>query len=103
MFREDGYINMTKAAKHFGKKPIEFIRLPGTDEYLDALASVLKVGKSNLVVTKKGGARGTAGTWLHPKMAVMAARWLDVRLAVWCDLMIDNILKGTLSSIHSAA
>lgn len=28
MFREDGYFNMTKAAKVFGKNVNEFLRLP---------------------------------------------------------------------------
>ena len=34
------------------------------------------------------------GTWAHPKLAVFFARWLDVRFAVWCDVMIEDILKG---------
>jgi hypothetical protein len=34
------------------------------------------------------------GTWAHPKLAVFFARWLDVRFAVWCDLMVDEILRG---------
>jgi hypothetical protein len=25
---------------------------------------------------------------------VFCARWLDVRFAVWCDAMIEDILKG---------
>lgn len=36
----------------------------------------------------------TGGTWAHPKLAVFFARWLDVRFAVWCDAMIEDILKG---------
>lgn len=95
-FREDGYINMTKAAKHFGKKPIKFLELPSTGEYLEAMAEASKVRKSDLVWAKRGGAPGQSGTWCHPKLAVFFARWLDVRFAVWCDLMIDNILHGNL-------
>lgn len=98
VFREDGYINMTKAAKHFKKKPIEFLRLPSTDEYLEAMAEYLKVEKSHLAYTKRGGRKGEAGSWCHPKMAVRFAQWLDVRFAVWCDLMIDNILKGNIQT-----
>lgn len=59
-------------------------------EYLDA--------HNFLVQTKRGGKKGTAGTWCHPKLAVFFARWLDVRFAVWCDLMIDNILNGNIQT-----
>lgn len=95
VFREDGYINMTSATKHYKRKAIDFLRLPGTNDYLEALAELLKVEKSHLWITKKGR---YGGTLLHPKMAVPFARWLDVRFAVWCDLMIDNILHGNIQT-----
>jgi len=48
---------------------------------------------------KKGyHANPDVGTYLHPKLAVFFARWLDVRFAVWCDLMIDNILHGNIQT-----
>ena len=34
------------------------------------------------------------GTWGHPKLAVFFARWLDVKFAVWCDMIIDDLLRG---------
>lgn len=43
-------------------------------------------------VEKKRGRTG--GTWAHPKLAVFFARWLDVRFAVACDAMIEDILTG---------
>ena len=87
VFREDGYFNMTKAAQAFGKDVYEFLRLPGTQEYTDAL---LKTGKfPDLVQTRRGNG---GGTWAHPKLAVFFARWLDVRFAVWCDSIIEDIL-----------
>ncbi|MBI2277494.1 MAG: KilA-N domain-containing protein [Dechloromonas sp.] len=94
---------MTKAAKHYGKKPVEFLRLPGTEEYLWAIGSYLKVEYSHLVNTKRGGARGTAGTWCHPKLAVFFARWLDVRFAVWCDLMIGFARSYCVATTSSRA
>lgn len=47
-----------------------------------------------LIFTKKGGKVGTQGTWMHPKLAVLFARWLDVRFAVWCDGQIDQIIRS---------
>jgi len=84
---------MTKAAKHFGKKLSNFWRAPETGEYLLALSELPQFEAINLAPSKKGR---YGGTFCHPKMAVFFARWLDVRFAVWCDLMIDNILKGHL-------
>lgn len=94
-FSTEGWVNATEIAKRFGKKPAEWIRLPETASYLDALARHLKVGKSHLYYTTKGR---HGGTWLHPKLAVFFARWLDVDFAVWCDLHIDALLRGEVSA-----
>lgn len=114
MFREDGYINMTKAIKGFpGKRLDNFWNNDTTEEYIVALHraiagipwnssdwSALDYANAHLflVQAKRGGKKGTAGTWCHPKLAVFFARWLDVRFAVWCDLMIDNILQGNIQT-----
>lgn len=52
------------------------------------------VKKTGLVKTKTGAQSIGGGTWLHPKLAVPFARWLDVDFAVWCDLQIEAILRG---------
>lgn len=84
MFREDGYINMTKAIQHFpGKNLRHFWDTNETRLYLDALAEIS--GIPDIKVSRRGNG---GGTFCHPKLAVFFARWLDVRFAVWCDLMI---------------
>lgn len=93
VFREDGWFNMTKAAKHYGKDTYEFLRLPSTKDYLDALTGIFP-GKDLIHVQRGSGTLPGVGTWAHPKLAVFFARWLDVRFAVWCDAMIEDILKG---------
>lgn len=98
VFREDGYINMTKAARVFGKRPADLTALPSFIEYLNALSCITGISGKALVETRRGGKKGTSGTWLHPKLAVVASRWLDVQFAVWCDLMIDNILHGNIQT-----
>lgn len=79
----------TKAAQHFGKQRQHFWKSPDTLDYMDAVSKTLK---SNELVQAKAGRYG--GTWAHPKLAIFFARWLDVRFAVWCDAMIEDILKG---------
>lgn len=51
--------------------------------------------KTKLVKTKQGGVDIGGGTWLHPDLAIVFARWLDVRFAVWCDRQIKAIIHGT--------
>jgi hypothetical protein len=89
-FTEDGWFNATDAASKFGKLPNDWLRLPATQEYLAAL--VRKYGKIPYFKTKRGQ---NGGTWLHPKLGVLFARWLDIDFAVWCDEQIDNLLRGT--------
>ena len=95
-FRADGYFNMTKAAKAFGKDMQSFMRMDDTGEYISALKSN-SVSGTEYVVTKSGR---YGGTWAHPKLAIFFARWLDVRFAVWCDAMIEDILKYLVGGLE---
>jgi len=90
-FSADGWINATDIAKRFGKRPAEWLRLPETERYLAALARHLNVGFSHNLIRAQRGRNG--GTWLHPKLAVHFARWLDDDFAVWCDMQIDALLR----------
>ena len=90
-FNDEGWFNATEAAKSFNKETAQWLRLPGTVEYMAALAESIPVEITGLVATKRGQ---HGGTWLHPKLGVAFARWLDVRFAVWCDAQIDAIIRG---------
>ncbi len=94
-FDGDGWFNATTAAARFGKSPHEWLRLPSTQEYLTALSEVCgsNTGKSRIWIRVRRGNSG--GTWLHPKLAVRFAQWLDVRFAIWCDEQIEVLLRGT--------
>lgn len=96
-FNSEGWINATEAAARFGKLPHEWLRLPETTAYLEALA---KCGNIPHLVRTQRGRNG--GTWLHPKLAVAFARWLNVDFAVWCDLRIEDLLHGGGKSWNSA-
>lgn len=122
-FNGDGWIDAASAAKCFGREPTAWLRSIETLEYMSALAealfgkgvsetdleklrsmesrgraakalTLLLTKETGLVITKPG--RG-GGTWLHPKLAVGFARWLNVKFAVWCDLHIDALLRGELN------
>lgn len=93
-FSEKGWFDATAAAARYGKRPGDWLRLPDTEKYLDALCRRFEVRKSHFVKTRKGGNTSEQGTWFHPKLAVPLARWLDVDFSVWCDELIYSILHG---------
>lgn len=99
-FREDGYFNMTKAAAQFGKHLENFVRSPDTKAYVEALKQTVNFTDCEPLVAMRGGR--TPGTWAHPKLAVFFARWLDVRFAVWCDMQIDDIIRGKADVVKVA-
>lgn len=99
-FRDDGYLNATAIAAHFGKLPKDYLKTEQTQEYIVELADNLSkrrkilLDKNQLVIVKHGG--NARGTWLHPKLAIHFARWLDPKFAVWCDEQIEQIISGSL-------
>ena len=93
-FNEDGWFNATVAAAHYGKEVYEWLRLPETRRYLDALSRRHGINRENpgfWIKTRRGKA---GGTWLHPRLGVRFAQWLNVDFAVWCDEQIEGFLKG---------
>lgn len=88
-YRDDGWFNATQAAAKYGKEPAQWARLPATVEYIDALRR--KYGEITYLQTRRGK---DGGTWMHPKLGVLFARWLSVDFAVWCDEQIDDLIRG---------
>lgn len=88
-YQEDGWFNATQAAAQFGKRVDHWLDNKETKEYINALCEISNTRKSGYLRTQRGN---TGGTWLHPKLAVNFARWLDAKFAVWCDAQIDNII-----------
>lgn len=115
-FRADGYLNATQIAQSFGKRVQHYLKTERTQEYIAALAEAVFTASGNsetpksvtaenyLVITQKGGNDKSAqGTWLHPKLAVDFARWLNPKFAVWCDEQIEQILSGSHAPEQSTA
>ena len=100
-FRDDGYLNATAIAAHFGKRVPDFIKTEQNQEYINALAEHISkttkivLDRNQLVIVKHGG--NNRGTWLHPKLAIHFARWLNPKFAVWCDEQIEALLNGKVS------
>jgi hypothetical protein len=104
LFQSSGaWLNATAIAKHFLKKPETYLKTLDTQEYISALQDVLfpidnsdalksATEQNQLVKVKKGGLPENQGTWLHPKLSIHFARWLNAKFAVWCDMQIEKLL-----------
>jgi len=90
-FTEDAWLNATEVADKHKRRVIDWLKNSETQNYLAALTEILKVPKEQLLKTRRGR---YGGTWMHPRLAVAFARWLDVRFGVWCDDQIFQILSG---------
>ena len=104
-FTENGYLNATMIAKHYGKRVQNYLKSERTQDYLRALDEHLSeapktASQNSLVIVKKGNSQEfEQGTWLHPKLAIDFARWLNPRFAVWCDMQIEQMLMSSAKSL----
>lgn len=93
-FNSDGWFNATAAAEKFGKRVQHWFDNQETAAYISKLNNRIS---GDLVIAKRGK---NGGTWLHPKLAVFFARWLDLDFAIWCDEQIDIIIRGTPEQVN---
>jgi hypothetical protein len=100
-FDDSVYINATEASKLWGKSRqilSNFINdhvKPYAKKLINAgiIPSQENLDLADLVIVRKGGNDATKkGTWLHPKLAVMFARWLSIDFEIWCDQKINELL-----------
>lgn len=78
------YANATSMCKAFGKEVKNWTRLYQTQELVDELKRSSDVSH-DLIVIKQGGKATEQGTWIHEKLVLDLARWLNVKFRVWCD------------------
>ena len=85
----DGYVDATAMCQANGKRWNDYQRLDRTQEYLRALDAVTgnpATGEqAQLIQMTQGGPAHLQGTWIHPRLAVDLARWLNPAFAVWMD------------------
>lgn len=89
-FTSDGWFNATVAAATFGRRVDHWLKTQETRDYIAELCEISNSPQKGYLRTLRGNG---GGTWLHPKLAVVFARWLNVRFAVWCDDQIDRIIR----------
>lgn len=86
------YANATLMCKAFGKNPYEWMRLPNTIRYAEGLKAKRDFPVT-LTISRKGGLSG-GSTWIHEKLILKLAQWLDVDFEIWCDDRVSDFIKG---------
>ena len=96
---EDGVVmvNATAMARHFGKRPVDYLRLPSTVELLGAIVRKSHICEQKLVMTAKGSPEYGGGTWLHEDVAIDFAQWLSVDFRLWVNDRIKELLRYGMS------
>jgi phage antirepressor YoqD-like protein len=90
-------VNATQMAKPFFKVPNEFLRLPSTIEYLEALQTTTGKSRSEIVKVQNGGTN--PGTWFCQKLTISFAQWLSATFSVWVDTKIEELLTSGKTEI----
>ena len=96
IFNNDGWINATQTAKAFGKEVRAFMKSKQFKDHEKALLKYHKSDSTKLHITFKGNTQREQGTFLHPDLLIMFARWLSPDFAVWCDMEILKKSRMTL-------
>lgn len=86
-------INATEMAKPFGKRPVDYLRLPSTSELLQAIVRKSHISQNQLVTTVKGSPEHGGGTWMHEDVAIDFAQWLSVEFRLWVNDRIRELMR----------
>lgn len=100
---KDVMINATEMAKMFGKRIDVYLKTQPTKAFIDALqfppvgVNSIPLSYEQIIQTK-----GHLGTFMHRKLALDFAAWLDVNFRVWIINTIDEILFSKTEPIANA-
>ncbi len=89
------WMNATEIARKFNKHVAHWTSTASTKEYIEALKKRYRNNDNavnqNFIMVFKGG-NGIQGTWIHQKLAIRFAQWLNPDFAVWVDEQIETLL-----------
>lgn len=93
------YANATTMCKVFGKQPSDWTKNKSTQEYFKELEGSENIPRGiKLIDVVNDGYNN--GTWIHEKLILDLARWLNVRFRIWCDEQIATLLRNGSISIN---
>lgn len=95
------YANANKMASGFGgsKKLADWKRSENTKRYIEALEKHME-NSHMLIKSEKTNIEYGGGTWIHEKLILNFARYLNVEFELWCDEQIATLLREGEVSIN---
>lgn len=91
---EQGMWNATQMAKICGKQIGHWFESKGTKHYISRLSAEIGIPVSAVIQVVKGGNdKNSQGTWIHEKLVMEFARWLNVDFSIWCNTQIETLLR----------
>lgn len=69
------------------------MRTDEAQDYISAIRRKCLIEEYQLVKVVSGAPETGGGTWMHPKLAIRFAQWLDTDFCIWCDEQIESILR----------
>lgn len=97
MIDQEVFINATEMAKCFGKRPNDWLKLPSTRSFLEALSCGRKSPTSE-IQTVMGSSETGGGTWLQEIAAIEFARWLNPMFSIWCNTHIRDLMRHGITA-----
>lgn len=93
--------NATLMCQAFNKRANDWQNLESTKRYIGALL-VKQENPVSLIETRRGNSSDfSQGTWIHEKLIIKLAEWLDVEFEIWCDEKIAELLRTGAVSLAS--
>ncbi|WP_306583942.1 phage antirepressor KilAC domain-containing protein [Fusobacterium ulcerans] len=86
------YANANKMAEAFGgsKKLENWKASSNTQRYIEILREIPKFQGIELIQSERGT---NGGTWIHEKLILNFARYLNVEFELWCDEQIETLIR----------
>jgi len=85
----DGYWNATEMCQRYGRLFADFYRLKTTNAYLAVASDIMGYPIDSLVEVSPGR---NSQTWVHPRVALKLAAWLNPVFEFWVYSTIEKLL-----------
>jgi hypothetical protein len=92
-------VNATEMGKAFGKFPKDFLKSEQTQSFIDAISRKENCPTDKIVRVVNGGRN--YGTWMHRKLALKFAAWLNADFELWVYDVIERIMFGDTAKLKS--
>lgn len=86
----DDYVCLTDMAKVEGRRVGDFLDLPRTKQFVQALADKLGVLPEGLVIKARGSRGNTFG---HPQIAMKLAQWVSIQFELWATEVLVRVVN----------